>query len=124
MTAEQRQCPACGTEFTWTSAAPRQRFCSTRCKHRWWCARRRQAIAALSGNDTAAPVRSDPRATAHDHRGVGPRADAGTVAAVPACPHCGKPVAIVAWLVPPAAANVTTPPRHAVTIRDQQQPAG
>jgi len=38
---------------------------------------------------------------------------------VPACPHCSKPVAIVAWLVPPAAA-VTTPPRHAVAVRDNQ----
>ena len=93
MTAEQRPCPSCGTTFTWTSAAPRQRFCSTRCKHQWWCDRRRQATAALSG----------------------------TTAAVPACPHCARPVAIVAWLVPPTAANVTTPPRHAATISDNQQ---
>jgi len=31
----------------------------------------------------------------------------------PACPHCRKPVALVAWLVPPAAASVKEPPRHA-----------
>lgn len=120
MTTEQRACPACGTEFTWTSAAPRQRFCSTRCKHRWWCARRRQATAALARDET--PASGDPRATTRDDRGDAARhhADPGIVAAVPACPHCGKPVAIVAWLVPPAAATVTTPPRHAVTVRDNQ----
>jgi hypothetical protein len=36
----------------------------------------------------------------------------------PACPHCRKPVALVAWLVPPAAATVKEPPRHADTVRD------
>jgi endogenous inhibitor of DNA gyrase (YacG/DUF329 family) len=120
MTAEQRQCPACGTEFTWTSAAPRQRFCSTRCKHRWWCARRRQATAALARDSTPATT-GGTRAATHDDRGGAARhhAGTGTVAAVPACPHCSKPVAIVAWLVPPAAA-VTTPPRHAVAVRDNQ----
>ena len=28
---EQRACPVCGTAFTWTSASPRQKYCSTRC---------------------------------------------------------------------------------------------
>jgi endogenous inhibitor of DNA gyrase (YacG/DUF329 family) len=120
MTAEQRTCPGCGTAFTWTSAAPRQRFCSPRCKHQWWCHRRRQGTAALSGAAAPAPG-DDPRAAPHDPRGDGAPASAGTTAAVPACPHCARPVAIVAWLVPPAAANVTTPPRHAVTIGDNQQ---
>jgi len=122
MTAEQRQCANCGTAFTWTPAAPRKRFCSTRCKHQWWCARRRQATAALTGNG-ATPPRDSPRATAHNDRGDAARhhAGPGTTAAVPACPHCARPVAIVAWLVPPAAATVTTPPQHAVTISDNRQ---
>jgi endogenous inhibitor of DNA gyrase (YacG/DUF329 family) len=120
MTAEQRQCPNCGTAFTWTAAAPRKRFCSTRCKHQWWCTRRRQATAALAGSDTT-PPRDHPRATARDHRGDAPPTGTGTTVAVPACPYCARPVAIVAWLVPPAAATVTTTPRHAVTINDNQQ---
>ena len=41
-----------------------------------------------------------------------------SLAAEPACPHCRKPVALVAWLVPPAAATVKEPPRHADTVRD------
>jgi DNA gyrase inhibitor YacG len=126
MTTEQRACPACGTEFTWTSAAPRQRFCSTRCKHRWQDAHRRQAAAALSHGDTRLPAGQppgdDPRATTNDARGAGPGGDQGpaTLAATPACPHCRQAVAIVAWLVPPAAASVATPQRHAVTARDNQ----
>lgn len=127
MTAtEQRTCPACGTEFTWTSAAPRQRFCSTRCKHRWWDARRRKAITALSHHDTRPPAGQppgdDPRATTPDGRGAGSSGDhgPGTLAATPACPHCHQAVAIVAWLIPPAAASVATPPRHAVAARDNQ----
>jgi endogenous inhibitor of DNA gyrase (YacG/DUF329 family) len=113
--AGQRPCPVCGTLFTWTPAAPRQRFCSVPCRHRWWNRRRRQATAALRG---AAVPDSEPATDGHDPRGVpprggGPRGGDGIIAAVPACPHCREPVAVVAWLVPPAAASVTTPPRHA-----------
>jgi endogenous inhibitor of DNA gyrase (YacG/DUF329 family) len=126
MTTEQRTCPACRTQFTWTSAAPRQKFCSTRCKHKWWDTHRRRALAALrhdqpGGHDQRG---DDPRAAAHpgrgdDHGGYGPPA----LTASPACPHCRQPVAIVAWLVPSAAATVATPPpapspRHADAVRD------
>jgi len=93
VSAEQRECPSCGTEFTWTTAAPRQRFCSTPCRQRWWDRSRRRR-GRQPGDDPRGP-------------------DGTTLAAVPACPHCRKPVAIVAWLVPPAAASVTTPTRHA-----------
>jgi endogenous inhibitor of DNA gyrase (YacG/DUF329 family) len=104
--AEQRTCPACGTAFTWTTAAPRQRFCSTPCRQRWWDRSRRRR-GRQPGDD---PHGHDPRRQpGDDPRGP----DGTTLAAVPACPHCRKPVAIVAWLVPPAAASVTTPTRHA-----------
>lgn len=122
--AEQRPCPACGAEFTWTPAAPRQRFCSTPCRQRWWDRRRRQATAFLSRDSAPAPAGGPaPAPRAHDPRGEAPRghephgnealAAGGVTAAVPACPHCRKPVAVVAWLVPPAAASVATPERHA-----------
>jgi endogenous inhibitor of DNA gyrase (YacG/DUF329 family) len=123
VSAEQRDCPQCGNPFTWTPAAPRQKYCSPRCKHRWHRAhgkprkRRRAHQAAI--RDVARP----PAATT----GVGPLSPptAGTpgqpaLAAEPACPHCRKPVALVAWLVPPAAATVKEPPRHADTVRDNQ----
>jgi len=111
MTAEQRACPACGTGFTWTPASPRQRFCSTRCRQSWWDRRRRQATAAHRGDGR--------HAGDHDAHGAAP-GGTGTLTAAPACPHCRQPVAIVAWLVPPAAASVATPPRHAATVRDRQ----
>ena len=118
--AEQRTCPACGTAFTWTPASPRQRFCSTRCRQAWWDRRRRQATATLGRGD-ATPAGNDPHAGADDGRGDAARShDNGTLAAVPACPHCKQPVAVVAWLVPPAAASVTPPPRHADTVRDSR----
>jgi endogenous inhibitor of DNA gyrase (YacG/DUF329 family) len=121
--AEQRNCPACGAGFTWTPAAPRQRFCSRSCRHRWWDSRRRQATAFLNRDGVPLPGSEPAPAPAErDPRGEPPRAgephhsgarDAGVTAAVPACPHCRKPVAVVAWLVPPAAASVATPQRHA-----------
>jgi len=109
--AEQRPCPACGTAFTWTPAAPRQRFCSTRCRQRWWDRRRRQATAALNRRASPPATSPDSHDDEHDPRGGAARGhdSPGTLAAVPACPHCRQPVAIVAWLVPPAAATVATP---------------
>jgi endogenous inhibitor of DNA gyrase (YacG/DUF329 family) len=126
MTAEQRPCPHCGTAFTWTPASPRKRFCSQPCRLAWWGTRRRQATAALRRGDLRLPAGQprgdDARAASHDPRGGDARSHdgTGTLAAVPACPHCKQPVAIVAWLIPPAAASVATPPRHAAAIRDYQ----
>jgi endogenous inhibitor of DNA gyrase (YacG/DUF329 family) len=107
---EQRECPACGTPFTWTPAAPRQKYCSARCKHRWHRAHgkpRRRSRKAVTRD-----VARQPGATT----GFAP----APPPAEPACPHCRKPVALVAWLVPPAAATVKEPPGHADTIRDEQ----
>jgi hypothetical protein len=109
VTAEQRPCPVCGTEFTWTPAAPRQKFCSIRCKHRWHTAhrgprRRRPATdVAPQAADAARPAPPPP--------------GSGSLTAAPACPHRRQPVALVAWLVPPAA-SITTPLQHAATHRN------
>jgi endogenous inhibitor of DNA gyrase (YacG/DUF329 family) len=120
--AEQRPCPACGAAFTWTPAAPRQRFCSTRCRQRWWDRRRRQATAALNRGAPPPASSRNSQDDGHDPRGDAARGHdgPGTLAAVPACPHCRQPVAVVAWLVPPAAATVATPPRHADPTRDSR----
>ena len=125
--AEQRTCPACGTEFTWTPAAPRQRFCSTPCRQRWRDRTRRQRSRRRQpddphghdphGHDPRRPQDSGQRRQQDDDPR---RHDDPAIAAVPACPHCRKPVAIVAWLVPPAAATVAAPPRHASETRDKQ----
>jgi endogenous inhibitor of DNA gyrase (YacG/DUF329 family) len=116
VSAEQRDCPQCGTPFTWTSAAPRQKYCSTRCKHRWHRAhgrpRRRRGRNAATRHVARPPAVT---ANAAAPPAAGPQ---DGLAAEPACPHCRKPVALVAWLVPPAAATVKEPPRHADTVRD------
>lgn len=137
MSAEQRDCPECGKPFTWTTASPRQKYCSTRCEHRWHQARRkprkrhrsRQAPTTHVARPAAPATRVGPAAdVAHQAPATADAAPpsppaAGTggdvgLAAEPACPHCRKPVALVAWLVPPAAATVKEPPRHADTVRD------
>jgi endogenous inhibitor of DNA gyrase (YacG/DUF329 family) len=127
LSAEQRDCPQCGEPFTWTSAAPRQKYCSTRCKHRWHTARRKPRRRRRARQGPTADVARQPAPTteveATTEVGMPSPPTAGTageagLAAGPACPHCRKPVALVAWLVPPAAATVREPPRHAGTIRD------
>jgi endogenous inhibitor of DNA gyrase (YacG/DUF329 family) len=115
VSAEQRDCPQCGTPFTWTPAAPRQKYCSARCKHRW---HRAHGKPRRRGRKTATRDVARPPAATTDVApppAVGPQ---DGLAAEPACPHCRKPVALVAWLVPPAAATVKEPPRHADTVRD------
>jgi len=115
--AEQRECPACGTEFTWTPAAPRQKYCSARCKHRWHRAHGKPRNRRRRGGATRNDARPAPATAA-----VPPPAPAGSLTAAPACPHCRQPVAIVAWLVPPAAANVATPRRDDTPTRARDIP--
>lgn len=109
MNAEQRTCPACGTGFTWTPAAPRQKFCSTRCKHYWHDRYGKNALRRRRSSPTT-DVARPPAATAGSSEPAPPGPGASLTTA-PACPHCRQPVALVAWLVPPAA-SITTPPPH------------
>jgi endogenous inhibitor of DNA gyrase (YacG/DUF329 family) len=120
---EQRACPVCGTAFTWTSASPRQKYCSTRCAQLCWeRAHRRRSQRQPAAGD---PGRHDDQArhdddahhdddARHDDDPRRPDGNGQPPAAIAACPHCRKPVAIVAWLIPPAAATITAPaPRQA-----------
>lgn len=119
MSAEQRDCPQCGNPFTWTSAAPRQKYCSTRCKHRWHQVRRKPRRRRRGRQDPTRDVPRPPAPTTEVATGGTTTAEVPSLAAGPACPHCRKPIALVAWLVPPAAAEVKEPPRHADTISDK-----
>ena len=112
MSAEQRQCPACGAGFTWTPASPRKKFCTVACRHHWWNNRRRRARAAATGTAPPAGEHGARAGTPRRHDPRAPDPQGSVIAAVPACPHCRQPVAVVAWLVPPAAASIDTP-RHA-----------
>jgi endogenous inhibitor of DNA gyrase (YacG/DUF329 family) len=96
MTAEQRTCPACSGPFTWTPAAPRQKFCSTRCKHRWHDARkraRRRGNPSPASGDDARPPAATTHAAASPTTHVAPTTGPG-LTATPACPHCRQPVAV------------------------------
>lgn len=107
--AEQRACPACGSQFTWTPAAPRQKFCSTHCRQRWWDRNRRRAVQDDNPRGHHNPRRDDAH-DGHGHDGHVDIPDRQPPTAVATCPHCHRPVAIVAWLVPPAAATVSARP--------------
>jgi endogenous inhibitor of DNA gyrase (YacG/DUF329 family) len=114
MTAEQRPCLHCGTVFTWTPATPRKRFCSQDCRLSWWGGQRRGKPRPRHRRQN--PPDSQQRAAATSAE---PQPDT-VLAATPACPYCRRPVAIAAWLVPPAA-HATTPPRHDATPCDTPQ---
>jgi endogenous inhibitor of DNA gyrase (YacG/DUF329 family) len=102
MTAQQRACPRCGRAFTWTTAAPRQKFCGNRC---------RSACNRNPARYAAGPVPPGPASHAATTPGTtgGTAPNDATITAVRACPHCGKPVTAITWIVPPAAAAVTMP---------------
>jgi endogenous inhibitor of DNA gyrase (YacG/DUF329 family) len=116
--AEQRPCPRCGRPFTWTTSAPRQKFCQNTCR------------AAYNRNPARYASGPIPPGSAPPGRGTTPAdgitltggtmtsggivTNAGTmpghgVTAVRPCPHCGKAITAITWIVPPAAAAVTAP---------------
>ena len=114
---QARPCPACGSPFTWSTASPRQRFCSPRCKAARWRATRRAQPTARTHNatrhDTGDRTSNNTR---HHTRNDAPDGD---VTAVHAYPHCRQHIAVITWLVTPAAARVPAPSQHAVTVHDR-----
>jgi endogenous inhibitor of DNA gyrase (YacG/DUF329 family) len=110
------RCPVCGHDFT-TNAhqRPRRRYCSDHCRKTAWRHRHPRT------RHPAVP-RPDPVAQPGDvtqHGDVAPDVAAElpvTARAEPVarCPHCARPIAVIALLVNPAAATVPTPgARHA-----------
>jgi hypothetical protein len=90
------------------------------CRQRWWDrtrrGRRHRRADDPRGQHDPRRTADEPRRPADDPRGN--CRDTTTSPPSPPCPHCRQPVAIVAWLVPPAAATVAPPPRHAGETRD------
>ena len=102
-------CPVCGQTFTSTPRQiPRRRYCSERCRKTAW--RHRHPGHRSRPRDVPPAV---PRPG--DVPLAGPRpgdiAHEAATRAEPAarCPHCARPVTVIALLVVPAAAHVTTP---------------
>ena len=105
MTAEQRTCPRCGQPFTWTTSAPRQKFCASRCRTSY----NRSPARYAAGPIPPSPPRGTPMTASGTVTASGRSTPDGTITAVRPCPHCGSPVTAITWIVPPAAATVTTP---------------
>lgn len=97
MLVEPRDCPICWTQFQVNpQAAARHTYCSPRCKAE--AARRRKRERTEAGED----VQTEPVEPALPVTALTPTA-------VRNCPHCDKPVTIVALLATPEAARPTIP---------------
>ena len=99
-------CLGCGTTITVTTRNPNRRYCSPRCRKATWQAHRRANHGV--GDDAANGV-------THDIDDVVDVVHPGLRHAVPAangvarCPHCRQELAVVAVVIPAAAAHVQTP---------------
>lgn len=112
MTAEQRACPRCGQAFTWTPAAPRQKYCRNSCRSAYNRNPARYAAGPVPpGSTTTTRRTATPGGTTTAMRTppAGGTAPGDAITTARPCPHCGQPVTAVTWIVPPAAATVTTP---------------
>ena len=92
-------CPVCGQPFTSTPRQrPRRRYCSERCRKTAW---RHRHPGHRSRPRDVPPAVPRPGEILH----------ASPARAEPAarCPHCARPVAVIALLVVPAAAQVPAP---------------
>ncbi|MGH3488537.1 MAG: hypothetical protein ACRDP8_11595 [Actinopolymorphaceae bacterium] len=98
-----RECTSCGQPFTISTKNPRRRFCSPRCRAADWHARNRTAADAdADANDVHPTTNAVPNGEPRPN-GV------QTANGVQRCPHCHHELAVIAVLVPPAAANVRLP---------------
>jgi endogenous inhibitor of DNA gyrase (YacG/DUF329 family) len=98
-----RACTSCGQPFMISTKNPRRRFCSPRCRVADWHARSRTAADAT---DVHPPTDAVPNGEPHLNavpNGV------QTINGVQRCPHCHHELAVIAVLIPPAAANVRLP---------------
>jgi endogenous inhibitor of DNA gyrase (YacG/DUF329 family) len=102
-------CPVCGQPFTSTPRQrPRRRYCSERCRKTAW---RHRHPGHRSRPGDVPPVVPHPRdvspaVSGPDHI---PDPSAARPESAARCPHCARPITVIALLVVPAAAHVTTP---------------
>jgi endogenous inhibitor of DNA gyrase (YacG/DUF329 family) len=102
-------CPVCGQTFTSTPRQiPRRRYCSERCRKTAW----RHRHPTHRSHPRAVPRPGAVSPTVPRPGDVSPTVpDASLARAEPAarCPHCARPVTVIALLVAPTAAHVPTP---------------
>ena len=119
--AATSSCPVCGQTFTPTPhQIPRRRYCSERCRKTAWRHRHPRHRSHPRDLPPAVPRPGDvppavPRPgdapPAVPRPGDSDLLDPSAARAEPPtrCPHCARPVAVIALLVVPAAAHVPTP---------------
>ena len=103
-------CPVCGQTFTPTPRQrPRRRYCSERCRKTAWRHRHPEHRSRPHDVPPAVARPGDVSPTVlRSHHDV-PDASAARAEPAARCPHCARPVAVIALLVVPAAAHVPTP---------------
>jgi endogenous inhibitor of DNA gyrase (YacG/DUF329 family) len=116
-------CPVCGQTFTPTPhQTPRRRYCSERCRKTAWRHRHPRHRSRPRDTPPATARPGDVSPTVPRPGDVSPAVprpgdvsptvpDASLARAEPTarCPHCARPVTVIALLVAPAAAHVPTP---------------
>jgi endogenous inhibitor of DNA gyrase (YacG/DUF329 family) len=101
-------CLGCGTTITVTTRNPNRRYCSPRCRKAAWQARRRTRDGI--GDDAANGVThdvDDVLDVVHPRNGLRHAVPAAN--GVTRCPHCRQKLAVVAVVIPAAAAHVQPP---------------
>lgn len=112
-----RGCATCGRSITVTSRNPNRRYCTARCRVADWRRRNRTRRPNPVPNAVAAVASDVPglNAVPAAANGVPRPGNADLASGSPArCPRCQTPLTVLTWLLPPAAAQVTTPtpPQH------------
>jgi endogenous inhibitor of DNA gyrase (YacG/DUF329 family) len=102
-------CPVCGQPFTSTPRQrPRRRYCSERCRKTAW-RHRHPGHRSRPGDVSPAVPRPGDVSPAVPRPGEILHASPARAEPAAHCPHCARPVAVIALLVVPAAAQVPAP---------------
>lgn len=116
MTATSRGCATCGRPITVTSRNPNRRYCTGRCRVAAWHERNRArranavAYAVPTAPDDVQAVTDNVAVPNDVVNGVArPDNAAPGAGSLTRCPSCRAPLTVLTWLLPPAAAQVTTP---------------
>jgi endogenous inhibitor of DNA gyrase (YacG/DUF329 family) len=114
MTSSAATCPTCGQPIEVTARNPNKRFCSSRCRVADWHRRHDRPGQPPEGVEPVVDhvlKGGTPLNIGNDVSGGANHVPGGVNVAngEQRCPHCRKPIAVIAILVPPAAAHVRTP---------------
>ena len=108
-----RSCVTCTAPITITRRNPNRRYCTPRCRVADW--HRRHDRQHLNADNTvpehtnAVPDHVANVVPTYPPPANGVPATSNTANGEQRCPHCRRPIAIIAVLVPPTAAHVRTP---------------